>query len=55
MSGKSFVDANYQLIAATQEVDARISQRQQALTLHVTMVVSLLAALVALKNGDGGH
>jgi len=46
------VDANYRFIAASQEVNARIQQRQQALALYVTLVVSLLAALVALKPGD---
>jgi len=54
MAGKSFVDANYRFIAAYQEVNARIAQRQQALALYVTLVVSLLAALVALKPGSGG-
>jgi hypothetical protein len=44
-----FVDANYRFIAAYQEVNARIVQRQQALALYVTLVVSLLAALVALR------
>ena len=53
MSIKSVVDANYRFIAANQEVNARITQRQQALTLYVTLVVSLLAALVALKPGEG--
>lgn len=48
------VDANYRFIAAYQEVNARINQRQQALTLYVTLVVSLLAALVALKPGSTG-
>jgi hypothetical protein len=52
MSGKSFVDANYRFIAASQEVNARIQQRQQALALYVTLVVSLLAALVALKPSE---
>lgn len=47
------VDANYRFIAAYQEVNARIQQRQQALALYVTLVVSLLAALVALKPGPG--
>ncbi|NBV21940.1 MAG: hypothetical protein EBS05_08475 [Proteobacteria bacterium] len=42
------VDANYRFIAAYQEVNARIVQRQQALALYVTLTVSLLAALVAL-------
>ena len=45
----NIVDANYRFIAANQEVNARIAQRQQALTLYVTLTVSLLAALVALK------
>lgn len=49
MANNSSVDANYRFIAASQEVNARISQRQQALALYVTLVVSLLAALVALK------
>jgi hypothetical protein len=49
---KFVVDANYRFIAAGQEVNARIQQRQQALALYVTLVVSLLAALVALKSTD---
>jgi hypothetical protein len=50
------VDANYRFIAAYQEVNARINQRQQALALYVTLVVSLLAALVALKpSADSGN
>lgn len=52
MSKKSSVDANYRFIAAYNEVNARITQRQQALALYVTLVVSLLAALVALKSGE---
>lgn len=47
------VDANYRFIAAYQEVNARIAQRQQALALYVTLVVSLLAALVALRPAAG--
>ncbi|HET8707154.1 MAG TPA: hypothetical protein VFM46_12700 [Pseudomonadales bacterium] len=43
------VDANYRFIAAYQEVNARIAQRQHALALYITLVVSLLAALVALR------
>lgn len=54
MTNKSIVDANYRFIAAYQEVNTRISQRQQALSLYATLVLSLLAALVALKPGDGG-
>lgn len=49
---KSHVDANYRFIAAYQEVNARIAQRQQALSLFITLVVSLIAALVALKPGN---
>lgn len=52
MSSKSHVDANYRFIAAYQEVNTRIAQRHQALALYVTLVVSLLAALVALKPGE---
>jgi hypothetical protein len=52
MANKSSVDANYRFIAASQEVNARINQRQQALALYVTLVVSLLAALVALKPSE---
>lgn len=51
---KGHVDANYRFIAAYQEVNARITQRQQALALYVTLVVSLLAALVALRGQHGG-
>jgi hypothetical protein len=53
MAVKSYVDANYRFIAASQEVNARITQRQQALALYVTMTIGLLAALVALKPGEG--
>ena len=52
MSINSCVDANYRFIAAYQEVNARIAQRQHALALFVTLVVSLLAALVALKSSE---
>lgn len=51
---KLYVDANYRFIAANQEVNSRIVQRQQALALYVTLVVSLLAALVALRPAPGG-
>ncbi|RYY76470.1 MAG: hypothetical protein EOO52_02890 [Gammaproteobacteria bacterium] len=54
MTNKYIVDANYRFIAAYQEVNTRISQRQQALSLYATLVLSLLAALVALKPDDGG-
>lgn len=51
---KYVVDANYRFVAAYQEVNARISQRQQSLNLYVSLVVALLAALVALKPGASG-
>ncbi|MEO3713210.1 hypothetical protein [Roseateles flavus] len=50
---KSYVDANYRFIAAYQEVNARVTQRQQVLALYVSLVVSLLAALVALRPAPG--
>jgi hypothetical protein len=52
---KTFVDANYRFIAASQEVNARITQRQQALALYVSLVVSLLAVLVALRPTAGSR
>lgn len=52
MALSTYVDANYRFIAAYQEVNARIAQRQQALLLYTTLVVSLLAALVALQSGS---
>jgi hypothetical protein len=56
MTIKSIVDANYRFIAAYQEVNARINQRQQALALYATLTVSLLAVLVALKpSEDSGN
>ncbi|EJN07035.1 hypothetical protein [Herbaspirillum sp. YR522] len=48
------VTANYRFVGAYQEVNTRIAQRQQALTIYVSMVLSLLAALVALKPGTAG-
>lgn len=49
------VDANYRFIAAYQEVNARVAQRQHALALYVTIIVSLLAALVALRPSTAAH
>ena len=43
----SIVDANYRFVAAAQEANARIAQRQQSLSLFVTIALSLIAALVA--------
>lgn len=54
MTNKYIVDANYRFIAAYQKVNTRIAQRQQALSLYATLVLSLLAALVALKPKGGG-
>ena len=51
----SIVDANYRFIAAAQEANARIAQRQQALALYVTIVLSLIAAMVALSRPGGDH
>lgn len=50
----SIVDANYRFIAAAQEANARIAQRQQALALYVTIALSLIAAMVALSRPTGG-
>lgn len=47
------VDANYRFIAASQEINTRIAQRQQALALYVTLTVGLLATFVALKSNNG--
>ncbi|AFY30796.1 hypothetical protein [Calothrix sp. PCC 7507] len=44
------VSANYRYIAAYNEVNARIGQRQHALSLYITLVVGLIAALVASKR-----
>ena len=52
MSGKNYVDPNYRFIAAYQEVNARITQRQQSLGLYVTLTASLLAGLLALHSGN---
>ncbi len=45
------VSANYRFVGAYQEVNTRIAQRQQALTIYASLVLSLLAAMVALKPG----
>ena len=46
------VTANYRFVGAYQEVNTRIAQRQQALSVYVSLVLSLLAALVAFKPGN---
>jgi hypothetical protein len=48
----SSVDANYRFIAASNELNARISQRQQALGLYITLVLGLLATLLGLRAAD---
>ncbi len=48
------VSANYRFVGAYQEVNTRIAQRQQALTIYVSMILSLVAALVALKPATAG-
>lgn len=48
------VDANYRFIAAYQEVNARISQRQHALGLYVSLTIGLLAVMVALRPSAQG-
>jgi O-antigen/teichoic acid export membrane protein len=45
------VDANYRFIAASNEVNARITQRQQTLALYITLVLGLIAALVGFRGG----
>jgi hypothetical protein len=44
------VSANYRYIAAYNEVNARIAQRQQALAIYITLVIGLITALVASKR-----
>ena len=47
------VDANYRYIAAANELNVRISLRQQLLALYTTLVLGLLASLVALRPDSG--
>jgi hypothetical protein len=51
----SIVDANTRFMAGYHEVNARIVQRQHALALYVTLLVGLLAALVALRSTAAAH
>ncbi|XID75489.1 hypothetical protein ACF3NA_02805 [Alkanindiges sp. WGS2144] len=41
---------NYRYIAASNELNARTSQRQQALTIFISFFIGLLAALIASHN-----
>jgi hypothetical protein len=52
---KSHVDANYRFIAASNEVNARIAQRQQILALYITLTLGLAAALVGLRGGSAAE
>lgn len=47
---QEYVSANYRYIAAFNELNARTSQRQQALTIFITFFIGLLAALIAAHN-----
>lgn len=48
------VNANYRYVAAFGELNARTSQRQQALTVFITFFIGLLAALIAAHNASKG-
>lgn len=53
---KKPVEANYRFTAAANELNVRIALRQQLLTFYTTLVLGLLAALVALRpEPDGSH
>ncbi|QPF73895.1 hypothetical protein G8A07_13850 [Roseateles sp. DAIF2] len=54
MSSIKPVDANYRYIAVANELNVRIGLRQQLLALYTTLVLGLLAALVALRPDAGG-
>lgn len=45
----SKVDANYRYIAAANELNVRIAQRQQLLAIYITLVLGLVAAMVAFR------
>jgi hypothetical protein len=50
------VEANYRFTAAANELNVRIALRQQLLAFYTTLVLGLLAALVALRpEPDGSH
>ena len=51
---QEYVSANYRYIAAFNELNARTSQRQQALTIFITFFIGLLAALIAAHNASKG-
>jgi multisubunit Na+/H+ antiporter MnhB subunit len=47
-----YVSVSYRYIAAYNEVNARIAQRQHALSIYITLIVGLIAALVASKRAE---
>lgn len=47
---QEYVTANYRYISAYNKLNARTSQRQQALTIFITFFIGLLAALIAAHN-----
>lgn len=51
---QEYVSANYRYISAFNELNARTSQRQQALTIFITFFIGLLAALIAAHNASKG-
>jgi hypothetical protein len=51
---QEYVSANYRYIAAFNELNARTSQRQQALTIFITFFIGVLAALIAAHNTGKG-
>jgi hypothetical protein len=48
-----YVTANYRYISAYNELNARTSQRQQALTIFISFFVGILAALIASHGAAG--
>lgn len=50
ISSSDHVSANYRYIAAYNEVNARIAQRQHALSIYIALVVGLIAAIVASQQ-----
>lgn len=47
-----YASVNYRYIAASNELNARTSQRQQALTIFISFFIGLLAALIAAHNAS---
>lgn len=51
---QEYANVNYRYIAASNELNARTSQRQQALTIFISFFIGLLAALIAAHNASKG-